>query len=126
MSGKRMTERERLKHLIKQAISGGCADFFAEQIADYLLDKGVIVPRYKIGDKVYIVSPKRAWKEESVECSEIVGVTADNDLKTDEVFFEYTFYFKDFGIYQIVFEDEIYTTKEEAEQALKERAKCSK
>lgn len=57
-----MTERERLIKLIgdSEALQySGChyneLDYCCKQIADYLLDSGVIVPPCKAGDIVYVI-----------------------------------------------------------------------
>lgn len=44
--------RDRLIKLIQDAVKG-CAKHWAEIIADYLLENGVIVPPCKVGDTVY-------------------------------------------------------------------------
>lgn len=62
-----MTERERLIELLKKAPYGANAitlsdkhkDSILGEIADYLLENGVIVPPVSLGDKIYeIISPK--------------------------------------------------------------------
>ena len=47
-----MSERERLVAIIKQSV----VPYFAEEIAEYLLENGVIVPPVKIGQTVYGIS----------------------------------------------------------------------
>ena len=46
--------RERLIELIQKSVDG-CARNWAEKIADYLLENGVIVPPVKVGDTVYVL-----------------------------------------------------------------------
>ena len=62
-----MTERERLIELLKKAPYGANAitlsnkhkDSILGEIADYLLENGVIMPPVSLGDKIYeIISPK--------------------------------------------------------------------
>ena len=62
-----MTDRERLIELLKKAPYGANAitlsdkhkDSILGEIADYLLENGVIVPPVSLGDKIYeIISPK--------------------------------------------------------------------
>ena len=55
----RNSEKERLIELIQKSVNG-CARNWAETIADYLLENGVIVPPVKIGDTVYMIVEKRA------------------------------------------------------------------
>lgn len=52
-----MTERERLINLINTTLAEniGKSVNLAENITDYLLDNGVIVPLYKFGDKAYVI-----------------------------------------------------------------------
>ena len=53
-----MEQRERLIEIIQSSV-GGCARNWAEVIADGLLANGVVVPPYKVGQKVWIVyTPK--------------------------------------------------------------------
>lgn len=47
-----MTEKERLIELLQVDMSG-CDGDWSEELADYLLSKGVIVPPVKVGDAVY-------------------------------------------------------------------------
>lgn len=47
--------RERLIELIQTSV-GGCARHWAEVIADYLLENGVVVLPCKVGDVVYLIS----------------------------------------------------------------------
>ena len=55
----KMTERERLIELIQKSVNG-CARNWAETIADYLLENGVIVPPCKVGTHLYrITQPYR-------------------------------------------------------------------
>ena len=96
--------RERLIELIRQEQS--CS---SEDIADHLIENGVILPPCKVGDTVYIVSvgkiePHRIGK---VNLEYIV----DNGTGWKDIW-----YFKDYNI-----GDTIFLTREEAERALKER-----
>lgn len=47
-----MTERERIIEIIQKSVDG-CAEYWAGEIADGLLDNGVTVLPCKVGDKVY-------------------------------------------------------------------------
>lgn len=48
-----MTERDRLIELLNTYMSG-CDGDYAEELADYLIANGVIVPPCKVGDTAYI------------------------------------------------------------------------
>ena len=53
-----MTDRDRLIELIDKVLvkyDRGCLPFVMNEIADYLLANGVIVPPCKVGDAVYII-----------------------------------------------------------------------
>lgn len=50
--------RDRLSNMIQNAV-GGCAKYWADVIADKLLAEGVIVPKVKIGDKLYELSASK-------------------------------------------------------------------
>lgn len=45
-----MNERERLIEIMEQATNGSC---HVEDVADYLLENGVVVPPCKVGDNVF-------------------------------------------------------------------------
>ena len=44
--------RDRLSNMIQNAV-GGCAKYWADVIADYLLSEGIIVPPVKIGQTCF-------------------------------------------------------------------------
>lgn len=48
-----MTERERLAELILDANAQPPGESWSETLADYLLERGVIVPPCKVGDIIY-------------------------------------------------------------------------
>ena len=50
--------RDKLSNMIQSAV-GGCAKYWADVIADKLLAEGVIVPKVKIGDKLYELSASK-------------------------------------------------------------------
>lgn len=54
----RDAERKRLIELLNVDMSG-CNGDYAEEMADYLLENGVIVPPCKVGDKLYAISENR-------------------------------------------------------------------
>lgn len=107
--------RDRLSDMIQNAV-GGCAKYWADVIADHLLAEGVIVPKVKIGDKLYELSASktqlyevtvthlevhendiRIWGKKP-QWQEIEWICSQSDLGNDEW---------------------IYSTREEAEKALK-------
>ena len=51
-------QKERLTRLIQESVSG-CAEYWAQKIAEHLIDNGVIVPPVKIGQTVYERPTKR-------------------------------------------------------------------
>lgn len=73
-----MTQREKLIELIHTAIISARDNYgmpFSEDIADFLLANGVIVPPCKVGDKVYQIKPSLReryaiieWSIRYVEC----------------------------------------------------------
>ena len=113
-----MTERERLIELIGQSkameSSGIDCKVSDEYIADYLLANGVIVPPYKVGDIVYVITDKLYWKVKVRS----VWYRKSEWVEDDFVAVEY-----EDGEIKSFYGREIYFTKEEAEQALKGGAK---
>ena len=114
-----MTDRDRLIELIQNAVNG-CARHWAEIIADHLLANGAIVPPCKVEDWVWYIRNNKVNKEKIEECvysaskhgyfSEDWRFHAYNFPKKEEI----TFWVDDIG-------KTVFLTKEEAEQALKER-----
>lgn len=107
-----MTDRERLTALLM----AGAGDFISKsgelnctKLADYLLDHGVIVPPCKVGDKVY---------RPSICLGVVQFVIISFNIYQGEMFFtddsENIIYLPDIG-------KTVFLTREEAEQALKER-----
>lgn len=62
-------QKEKLTDLIVESVDG-CARHWAEIIADYLLDNGVIVPPCKVGDVVYRLN---------VDCTQPCDFDCDDD-----------------------------------------------
>ena len=50
--------KDKLSEIIQSAV-GGCAKYWADVIADKLIAEGVIVPKVKIGDKLYGLSASK-------------------------------------------------------------------
>ena len=119
-----MTDRERLIELQRKAFrewKNSTIDTFPlEFITDYLLANGVIVPPCKVGDTVYIIDsdeygdyPYVLDVKVSAVGREIGGIWATMDLPLG---------MKQSGyIGATDFGKTVFLTKEEAEQALKER-----
>ena len=119
-----MTERERLIRLIKNSgVFGRCGchyndvDRFCQDLADYLLLNGVIVPPCKVGDTVYYV---RGGRIERLKIRNINYSFRDR---------EYYVYLENdsgsamcIGYHQLI-GYKLFHTLEEAEKALKAREK---
>ena len=92
---------------------------FVEFYADYLLANGVIVPPCKVGDTVYKISRNKVK-----ECKVVfMGISADekcSHFNFVENYADGTFY-KSYSMVFDVIGKTVFLTKEEAEQALKER-----
>lgn len=109
-----MTDRDRLIELIKAGIYGNIDDGFdgpvlnCENVADYLLANGVIVPPCKVGDKLYITA---SISKEIVE-TVVIGMWIIEDS------------FSILTIHGTIINnslgDTVFLTKEEAEEKLKE------
>ena len=109
-----MTQKERLVELLAkydewQIGVRSEVDYYYEQTADYLLANGVIVPPCKVGDTVYIVPKGNVILDETVVSIEeindkIILVNCTNEWVLDAGWFG----------------TNVFLTREEAEQALKE------
>ena len=105
--------KDRLIELIQQSVKG-CARNWADIIADYLLENGVIVPPCKVGDTVYYLEGSRILEG---------TVKSFSTIMKDNYFVVYveTKYsllgIERFGYW--MFGKKIFLTREEAEQALK-------
>ena len=90
-----------------------------EAIADYLLANGVIVPPCNVGDKVYKITRNKVK-----ECEVIfIGISADEKcsyFNFVENYADGTFY-KSYSMVFDVIGKTVFLTREDAEQALKER-----
>ena len=107
-----MTERERLIELIKQVVH----EYFAEDIADLLLENSIFVPPVKLGQIVYTIQGQRKYPKEW----RVVGI-----WKSEEVCNFHMVCYIDGKFVESASIDEdligksVFLTKEEAEQALK-------
>lgn len=130
-----MTERERLIKLIYEALldmSGkhiGDPTARCESIADYPLERGVIVPPCKVGDAVYSLSGEGIFRQ-IVELMEIdkysqIRLRCECDLDCNKCphmgcWNEYRY--RVYGLDDIG--TSVFLTREEAEAALAERRKA--
>ena len=113
--------RDRLIELIQNAVNG-CARNWAEIIADHLLANGVIVPPCKIGDIVYFIY--ETYDEEGINRCVLDCKVEQLGIDSKSMWFKLKLplgvkligYFRNNELDKTVF-----LTKEEAEQALKER-----
>ena len=95
-------QRERLVELLEKRMQ----PFLADDIADYLLTNGVIVPPCKVGDKVYIIAEVSG---KIIECSVIGAWMCEGNCTV----------ITDCGtIYNLSYDTTVFLTKEEAENAL--------
>lgn len=107
--------RDRLIELIKQVpygvnVGAKFEQHFCEKIADHLLANGVIVPKIKVGNKVY-------------RCDTIHNKVVDWYITRIDVYEDEIVYCDD--SYNVITADElgktVFLTKEEAERALKSK-----
>lgn len=84
------------------------------ELADYLLEHGVIVPQCKVGDIVYVpYKDSQTIEEKRVRLMSI---------ETDEIETYMKFYCKrEYAFLDTDINGEVFLTREEAEKALKER-----
>ena len=123
-----MTERERLIELLKKAPYGANAitlsdkhkDSILGEIADYLLENGVVVPPVKVGATVYCTDSSRHL----IKPLEIIGFEVDYTKRICKYYCrggDYTpAWFKPAEMGKTVF-----LTREEAEKVLVERSEHS-
>lgn len=102
-----MTNKEKLIELLDIIIQP--SEKTLGQIADYLLENGVIVLPCKIGDAVYYVN----YKEKRIFHSYIKYITITTKGLTYVTHWDSAYHDEDFG-------ETIFFTKEEAETKLKE------
>ena len=114
-----MTERERLAELIRFAMLWGNTE--PAEIAERLIDEGVIVPPCKVGDVVYVI-----WKD-AVYPVRAYAIRCDFKKREQRVCVEGTFHFRGYDRnYSATFTFNsfgrtVFLTREEAEAALAER-----
>lgn len=110
-----MTDRERLIELIDKVLvkyDRGCLPFVMNEIADYLIENGVIVPPCKVGDILWIPSVNSNNVYSKV-IKEILIHEKDGEIGKYVYASSAYFPFENIG-------KTVFLTKEKAEQALKE------
>lgn len=110
-----MTDRERMINLLVEAKREGSE----QSQADYILENGAILPPCRLGQTVYLLEDwgyRREIKEKEIG---VIVIKGTNDFSKE--FWE-DVYGGVFGTFADVGKT-IFLTKEEAEQALKEREK---
>lgn len=99
-----MTERDRLIELLNTDMSG-CDGDYAEELADYLIANGVIVPPCKVGDTIYQTDGVRIYTstihEITYTLSKVIFVTENTVFDEQAI------------------NNSIFLTREEAEKARK-------
>lgn len=114
-----MTDRERLIELIVEAKKTDPeTGSFTDYLADYLIEHGVIVLPCKVGDIVYTTynGSLSVYRVTEFTVYDFLWATLSNWDYSDE--YKSKFVCLDFSLNKFVF-----LTREEAEQALKERKK---
>ena len=127
--------RDRLIELIRFSV-GGCARYWAEIIADYLIANGVIVPPCKVGDTVYAISENRISEANVIEINISLQMTILLEIICDYncdgcPFGDWTQSYDgdyscsgEYGTCVVNYEDfgkTVFLSREEAEKALAER-----
>lgn len=116
-----MTQREKLIELLEPFAADGFDYYSKEDVADFLLENGVIVPPCKVGDTVYIID------EPDFDEPYVLDVTT-TDIGYDIGGFWITMNLPlglkmSAHIGERSFGKTVFLTSEEAEAALKERTK---
>ena len=104
-----MTERERLIELL---LKGHKKHLYYDQIADYLLANGVIIPPCKVGDVVWLIGNMRLYTKEVICSRKVISIQR---LRTGETLM----HIKDGCFNAEAIGEYVFFTKEKAEQALK-------
>ena len=133
-----MNEKERLIELINNYPCMSTAEHcfiesISEDIADYLLANGVIVPPCKVGDKVWVLWGKEHGLTEKVHSGNVYALRFDTKKNNMRICVEGRFEVEAYGgrfthYYNATFAwksvgKTVFLTKAEAEKALAERGK---
>lgn len=113
----REAERKRLIELLYQFKNLGNADLDESELADYLLENGVIAPKFKAGDKVFVISGGSYFE------GEVKGLMDASLIYAHK---KHAYLIRPEGEY-LMYADEknIFISKAEAEYALKNRRSVS-
>lgn len=106
-----MTELERLTERIRSAMCGGWTE--PSEIAERLIDEGVICPPCKVGDEVYVINEAGLAMPEYVGRENVVSIAC---FCTVTPYRTKTYDYKAIG-------KTVFFTREEAEDALAEANK---
>ena len=108
--------RDRLIELIKagkKEFTKSDVTYIENYLADYLLANGVIVPPCKVGDTVYRLTMSLHTKRIAIKETEVERIAICSD--------KVQVYCKGYAHSPTIFGKTVFLTKEQAEQALKER-----
>ena len=106
--------RERLKELLEDAPRIAFSKDESEEIADYLIENGVIVPPCKVGDKVYKICFGKLSEQKIIKKSKVTAIKITDKI-TITLDYATNLYDTDIGTWLFVGVN----AKEEAEAALK-------
>ena len=112
-----MTDRDRLIELLEDTLHEWECDVQSEtlsQIAEHLIENGVIVPPCKVGDTVYVIYNNKVTIGK-VDSLDVVIEESDTSYVAGVKFFDRITMIKGFS-----FGLNVFLTKEEAEKALAE------
>lgn len=122
-----MTEREKLIELVRESnILAHCGchyndiDYYTKQLADHLLENGVVVLPCKVGDTVYYAQYGEVLEATVIEV-ELNYFTTPQEWITIEYNSPYTSTQKYKSRIDLMFGKTIFLTKKEAQKALAER-----
>lgn len=118
-----MTDRDRLIELVESSVYGNIDEGFygpvlnCENVADYLLANGVIVPPCNVGDMVYKISRNKVKECEVV----FIGISADEKCSYFNFVENYTdgTFYRSYSMVFDVIGKTVFLTKEEAEEKLR-------
>ncbi len=116
--------KERLREMIQSAV-GGCAKYWAEVIADKLIDEGVIVPPVKVGQTIYVRTTDSPTGIEETKISQVIVRFKGNSKMQYSILAPCVY--DDWGKAKWSFCDnnfgtDFFLTREQAEKALAERS----
>lgn len=114
-----MEQKERLINLIIESVNG-CARYWAEVIADHLIENGIIVPPVKVGDTVWYIHGgyyrKTNLEARPITVTEISQKKVKDKLQWAFIANGTRYVFGSIG-------KTVFLSREDAEKALAERSK---